>query len=433
MCGIIGVVGAEDALGILLEGLERLEYRGYDSAGVAIQEATARCGGAGQPTARAPSPRSPSAARRPRRGPTTGIGHTRWATHGAPIESNAHPQVDCAGSIAVIHNGIIENHAAARRAAARRRAHLHERHGHRGAGPPHRGRIARAGLDLPDAVAAALREVTGDFSIAVLDAATPGQIVAARRVSPLIVGRGDGVTYLASDIPAILEHTRDLVAVEDDQLAVLTAAGLVLHDLDGASVDPTELCVEWDVESAQLGGHPDFMTKEIFEQPEAVRATLRGAARPGGRDRPRRAAADRRRSWPRSTASCSSRCGSSYHAALVGQPRDRGMGAARLRRRDRERVPLPRRGARRADAGRRGLAVRRDDRHAPGAARGAQGRGADRRGLQRRRRLDGARGRRGALHARRPRDRCRRHQDGPRPDRRARAARAAPRPGARRR
>ena len=136
-----------------------------------------------------------------------------------------------------------------------------------------------AGLSLKDAVAATLREVTGTFSIAVVDAATPGQIVAARRVSPLVVGRGDGVTYLASDIPAILEHTRDLVAIEDDQLAVLTVGGLELFDLDGAPVAPTELCVDWDVETAQLGGHPDFMTKEIYEQPEAVRATHGGAAR----------------------------------------------------------------------------------------------------------------------------------------------------------
>jgi glutamine---fructose-6-phosphate transaminase (isomerizing) len=317
MCGIIGVVGAEDALGILLEGLERLEYRGYDSAGVAIQQADGtmwRCRAAdGTRSVAALTERCASAPR----GTATGIGHTRWATHGPPIESNAHPQVDCAGGIAVIHNGIVENHAALSerlRAAGHTYvsgtdtevlAHLVE---------DHRGE----GRSLKDAVADALAEVTGNFSIAVVDAATPGQIVAARRVSPLVVGRGDGVTYLASDIPAILEHTRDLVAVEDDQLAVLTAAGLELFDLDGAPVAPTELCVEWDVETAQLGGHPDFMTKEIYEQPEAVRATM--AARRGPRGE---IVLDELKLTDEELGAINRvvlvACGSSYHAALVGR------------------------------------------------------------------------------------------------------------------
>ncbi|HEV3211919.1 MAG TPA: glutamine--fructose-6-phosphate transaminase (isomerizing) [Acidimicrobiales bacterium] len=317
MCGIIGVVGAEDALEILLSGLERLEYRGYDSAGVAIQQADGalwRCRAA-DGTRSVAALASRCAAAPPRS--ATGIGHTRWATHGAPIEGNAHPHVDCAGDIAVIHNGIVENHAAlAERLRAAGHAyvsgtdtevlaHLVEDH-------------RKTGLDLPDAVAACLREVTGAFSIAVVDAATPGVIVAARRVSPLVVGRADGVTYLASDIPAILGHTRDLVAVEDDQLAVLTADGLVLRDLDGAAVEPTVLSVDWDVETAELGGHPDFMTKEIFEQPEAVRATL--AAR---RDADGRFVLDELKLGDAELAAVTRvvlvGCGSSYHAALVGR------------------------------------------------------------------------------------------------------------------
>jgi glutamine---fructose-6-phosphate transaminase (isomerizing) len=317
MCGIIGVVGAEDALGILVEGLERLEYRGYDSAGVAIQQADGalwRCRAAdGTRSVAALAERCLDAPA----GTSTGIGHTRWATHGPPIEVNAHPQVDCAGDIAVIHNGIVENHAALSerlRAAGHTYvsgtdtevlAHLVEDH-------------RAAGLTLHEAVAASLREVTGTFSIAVVDAATPGQIVAARRVSPLVVGRGDGVTYLASDIPAILEHTRDLVAVEDDQLAVLTTSGLELYDLDGAPVTPTELCVEWDVETAQLGGHPDFMTKEIYEQPEAVRATMAARRGPEGAivlDE-LKLSDDELRSINRVVLVA---CGSSYHAALVGR------------------------------------------------------------------------------------------------------------------
>jgi glucosamine--fructose-6-phosphate aminotransferase (isomerizing) len=317
MCGIIGVVGAEDALEVLLDGLARLEYRGYDSAGVAIQTPDGalwraraadgtrsvaalveRCGDAPRSTA-------------------TGIGHTRWATHGAPIERNAHPQVDCAGGIAVIHNGILENHAvlAERLRAAGHTyasgtdtevlAHLVEEH-------------RASGRDLPDAVAAALREVTGAFSVAVVDATTPGVVVAARRVSPLVVGLADGATYLASDIPAILDRTRDLVAIEDDQLAVLTVDGLELRDLDGAAVEPTRLTVDWDVETAELGGHPDFMTKEIFEQPEAVRATLAGRRGDGARvtlDELELADDDVRQLRRVVLVAC----GSSYHAASLGR------------------------------------------------------------------------------------------------------------------
>ncbi|HUD68712.1 MAG TPA: glutamine--fructose-6-phosphate transaminase (isomerizing) [Acidimicrobiales bacterium] len=317
MCGIIGVVGADDALELLIRGLERLEYRGYDSAGVAIQCADGelwRCRAAdGTRSVAALLERCGAAPT----GATTGIGHTRWATHGAPIEGNAHPQVDCAGTIAVIHNGIIENHVAL---AARLRAaghsftsgtdtevlaHLIEEH-------------RASGLDLADSVTAALHEITGSFSIGVLDKTTPGQIVAARRVSPLIVGRAAGETYLASDIPAILERTRDLVAVEDDQVAILTKEGLVLRDLDGALVEPTVLSIDWDVETAVLGGHPDFMTKEIYEQPEAIRATL--AAR---RSEDGRIVLDELRLSDEELASINRvvlvGCGSSYHAALLGK------------------------------------------------------------------------------------------------------------------
>ena len=316
MCGILGVVGAEDALGILLPGLERLEYRGYDSAGVAIQ-----CDGTLWRARAADGTRSVAALKERCKGAprdaTTGIGHTRWATHGAPVEANAHPHIDCAGSIAVIHNGIIENHA---KLAERLRstghsyvsgtdtevlAHLIEE-----------GRAS--GLDLPEAVAAALREVTGAFSIGVLDASTPGMVVAARRVSPLIVGRAPNATYLASDVPAILEHTRDLVAVEDDQVAILTAGGLEIRDLEGRAVTPTPLRVEWDVETAELGGHPDFMTKEIFEQPDAIRATL--AAR---RDESGRIVLDELRLTDEELSRIERvdlvACGSSYHAALLAK------------------------------------------------------------------------------------------------------------------
>jgi glucosamine--fructose-6-phosphate aminotransferase (isomerizing) len=317
MCGIIGVVGADESLDILLDGLARLEYRGYDSAGVAIQSPDGSLwrsrAADGTRSVAALAERCGDAPR----GTRTGIGHTRWATHGAPIERNAHPQVDCAGGIAVIHNGILENHAEiAERLRARGHtyasgtdtevlAHLIEEH-------------RAEGLELREAVAASLREVTGAFSVAVVEASTPGTIVAARRVSPLVVGHADGVTYLASDIPAILDKTRDLVAVEDDQLAVLTVDGVELTDLEGAPVEPTLLHVDWDVETAELGGHPDFMTKEVFEQPEAVRATLAGR-----RDDDGRVVLDEVSFTDEELASFERAvlvaCGSSYHAAAVGR------------------------------------------------------------------------------------------------------------------
>ncbi len=317
VCGILGVAGAEDALDVLLPGLERLEYRGYDSAGVAIQCRDGRLfrdraaeGTHSVAVLQARVADAPHDA-------TTGIGHTRWATHGAPIETNAHPLVDCAGEIAVIHNGIIENYAvlADRLRAAGHQyvsgtdtevlAHLIEDH-------------RRAGRSLREAVADALSEVTGAFSIAVLDQATPGVIVAARRVSPLVVGRGDGATYLASDIPAILEHTRDLVALEDDQVAVLTAEGLRLFDLAGAELEPTPVHVAWDIQTAELGGHPDFMTKEIYEQPEAIRATMAARRAPSGE-----IALDEMNLSAAELAGIERvvlvGCGSSFHAALAAK------------------------------------------------------------------------------------------------------------------
>jgi glucosamine--fructose-6-phosphate aminotransferase (isomerizing) len=317
VCGILGVVGAEDALEVLLPGLERLEYRGYDSAGVAIQRSDGTLFRAraadGTRSVAALTERCADAPR----DATAGIGHTRWATHGAPNECNAHPHVDCAGSIAVIHNGIVENHASlVDRLRGSGHAYVSATDTEVLAHLVEEGRAA--GLDLPAAVAAALRQVTGAFSIAVLDAATPGMVVAARRVSPLIVGLGPTATYLASDVPAILEHTREFVAVEDDQVAVLTAGALELRDLEGRLVEPTPLRVEWDLETAELGGYPDFMTKEIFEQPEAIRATL--AAR---RDDAGHIVLDDLRLRDDELTAIDRidlvACGSSYHAALLAK------------------------------------------------------------------------------------------------------------------
>jgi glucosamine--fructose-6-phosphate aminotransferase (isomerizing) len=272
MCGIIGVVGSTDALGTLLGGLERLEYRGYDSAGVAL------VGAGGLWRARTASEKRSVAdleilCEHAPQGLSTGIGHTRWATHGGPGEHNAHPHTDCAGGLALIHNGIIENHHEMARALATR--------GHVFTSQTdtevlaHRIEELRAeGHDLADAVRACLGEVRGAFALAVVDASEPDVIIAARRVSPLIVGTSDTATYLASDVPAVMDRADRFFAVADDQIVTLRADGYEAVALDGAPTQLVELEVTWDLETAQKGGHPDYMTKEIFEQPQAIAATL---------------------------------------------------------------------------------------------------------------------------------------------------------------
>jgi glucosamine--fructose-6-phosphate aminotransferase (isomerizing) len=272
MCGIIGVVGSSDTLETLLEGLARLEYRGYDSAGVAL----VRSG----ETWRARTAEGTESVKALREecdlaplGFSSGIGHTRWATHGGPETMNAHPHLDCSGNIAIIHNGIIENHADLQEQLESRGhtfssrtdsevlAHLIEE--------------SRAnGFELIEAVRRSLLVVRGAFAVAAMDATEPDVIVAARRISPLIVGTAPGVTYLASDIPAILDRATAFYAVSDDEIVRLAPEGFRAVDLEGVPVHLHPLSVDWDLETAEKGGHDDFMTKEIEEQPDAIRATL---------------------------------------------------------------------------------------------------------------------------------------------------------------
>jgi glucosamine--fructose-6-phosphate aminotransferase (isomerizing) len=272
MCGIIGVVGSSDTLATLLEGLARLEYRGYDSAGVALVRpgetwrARTAVGTESVKALREECELAPT-------GFTSGIGHTRWATHGGPETMNAHPHLDCSGRIAIIHNGIIENHADLQEQLEARGhvfssrtdsevlAHLIEE--------------SRAnGFELIEAVRRSLLVVRGAFAVAAMDASESDVIVAARRISPLIVGTAPGVTYLASDIPAILDRATSFYAVNDDEIVRLGPEGFRAIDLEGAPVRLHQLTIDWDLETAEKGGHDDFMTKEINEQPEAVRATL---------------------------------------------------------------------------------------------------------------------------------------------------------------
>jgi glucosamine--fructose-6-phosphate aminotransferase (isomerizing) len=272
MCGIIGVVGSTDTLETLLEGLARLEYRGYDSAGIALVRAgeTWRARTAeGTESVKAlklECELAPS-------GFVSGIGHTRWATHGAPDTVNAHPHLDCSGNIAIIHNGIIENHTELQE-ALESRGHLFSSYTDSEV-LAHLVEEARArGVELIEAVRQSLLVVRGAFAVAVVDANEPDVIVAARRISPLIVGTTPGVTYLASDIPAILDRATSFYAVNDDEIVRLGPEGFRAIDLEGVPVRLHQLSIDWDLETAEKGGHEDFMTKEINEQPEAIRATL---------------------------------------------------------------------------------------------------------------------------------------------------------------
>jgi glucosamine--fructose-6-phosphate aminotransferase (isomerizing) len=273
MCGIVGYVGTKDCASILVEGLRRLEYRGYDSAGLALCTGPA---GRGIEIVRAAGKLANLEAalrKNPLKG-TTGIGHTRWATHGRPNEANAHPHV--AGKVAVVHNGIIENHVELRREL--------EKKGVRFASDTDTEIVAHLvdeelrvkGASLATAVCAALKRVRGAYAIAVLSGDSPDEIVVARADSPLVVGIGDGEMLCASDVPAILAHTRDVVFLHDGDVATITRGGVEITTLDGAPVERPTKRIDWSATQAEKGGYKHFMLKEIHEQPGAVEDTLRG-------------------------------------------------------------------------------------------------------------------------------------------------------------
>jgi len=276
MCGIVGYVGPDEALPIILEGLHRLEYRGYDSAGVAVlngdltvMKKAGKLEALEKELADKGAPEG-----------TVGMGHTRWATHGPPTDQNAHPHVDCGGRVAVIHNGIIENfhelrerlelngHVLASQTDTEVVAHLVED-------------ALRAGADLPGAVRAAVAELEGAYALVVLSADEPDVIVGVRLSSPMVVGLGDGESLLASDAAALLTRTRRIVALADGQVAELRADGVRITDLQGVEAEVRALDVEWDLRRAEKSGFDDFMLKEIHEQPQAIRDTIRGRTRGG--------------------------------------------------------------------------------------------------------------------------------------------------------
>ncbi len=276
MCGIVGYVGPDEALPIVLEGLRRLEYRGYDSSGVVV---VGPADLALRKSAGKIRDLEPVLAEDPPGPGTTAIGHTRWATHGAPTDANAHPHLDCTGRIAVIHNGIVENHQELRAGL--------EKDGHVFASETDTEVIAHlieAALDtdLTAAVRDVVSRLQGAYALVVCSADHPGELVGVKVASPLVVGLGNGETLFASDIPAVLERTRTVVPLGEGQIATIWADGLALTTLDGEPIEVEPLTVDWDVTVAQRGGYDWFMRKEIDEQPGAIRDTLVGRTH-GGR------------------------------------------------------------------------------------------------------------------------------------------------------
>ncbi|GAA1552840.1 glutamine--fructose-6-phosphate transaminase (isomerizing) [Actinomadura kijaniata] len=319
MCGIVGYVGTRPALDVVVEGLARLEYRGYDSAGVAVladggsderELVTAKRAGKLVNLRNALDETPPPAG-------TLGMGHTRWATHGAPNDRNAHPHLDCSGKVAVIHNGIIENFAALR-------AELEE-NGHKLVSDTDTEAVAhlledelRGGGTLADAMRRVCGRLEGAFTLVAVHTGDPDLVVGARRNSPLVVGVGDGENFLASDVAAFIAHTRDAIELGQDQVVELRASGVTVTDFEGRPAEVKEYHVDWDVSAAEKGGYDYFMLKEIAEQPRAVADTLLGRIAADGR-----LVLDEMRITDQELREVDKiiivACGTSYHAGLIAK------------------------------------------------------------------------------------------------------------------
>ena len=329
MCGIIGFVGPQgtDVTSILLEGLSKLEYRGYDSAGIAVLTSTGhlelrrRAGKIANLVATVENGARPHAG-------SLGIGHTRWATHGRPNDANAHPHPDCTGVLTVVHNGIIENYAELR--------HELEQQGHTFTSETdtevlshlvERAYFGEARHDLTMAVRLALQLVTGAYAIAVVSSEQPDVLIGARLGGgPLIVGVSEGQQFLASDIPAILKYTRRVLILDEGEIATLQSEGVTLIKLDGTPVQREPLIIEWDAEAAEKGGYPHFVLKEIHEQPDALRRALTGryplrgrGNREGGLHLPELDAIRQSGKLDDIERISIVACGTSYHAGLIAK------------------------------------------------------------------------------------------------------------------
>jgi len=322
MCGIVGYVGKKKVVPVIIEGLRRLEYRGYDSAGIAVGHP-----GSEKLELRRAAGKLSKLEDVLREHPldgTFGIGHTRWATHGRPTEENAHPHRDCTGRIVVVHNGIVENYLDLKRELTAQGhkfvtetdteiiAHLIEQ-------VQKDAEVAGKPVPLEAAVRTAVKRLTGAFALGVLSSAEPDKIVAARLGPPVIIGVGEGESFVASDVPGILHHTRNVYFLADGDVAILTSAGVKLTDFDGNAIERELTRIQWDPIQAEKGGYKHFMLKEIWEQPRAVTDTTLGRVSLdsgnvflGEMDIPDEELA-------RAAGISIAACGTSWHAGLTGK------------------------------------------------------------------------------------------------------------------
>jgi glucosamine--fructose-6-phosphate aminotransferase (isomerizing) len=304
MCGIVGcILNDKKAAPVLLDCVRRLEYRGYDSVGIATSSSSQinlkkDRGNIDEVYQKLNLEDLPG---------DTGIAHVRWATHGLPTRENAHPHTDCREKIAVVHNGIIENYKELRDQL--------QQEGHQFASEtdteviPHLiEKYLEKGEDLEEAIRKAVSELNGSYAFALISAYHPHKIMGVRKESPLIVGLGDDEYFLASDVPAILQHTRRIIYLEDHEMFIMDTGGVTVKDLDGQVVDKEVHQIKWSPEMAEKGGYPHFMLKEIFEQPEAVKNTLTEVS-----DIEKMV-----REFPQFKRVSFVACGTSYHASLVG-------------------------------------------------------------------------------------------------------------------
>ncbi len=316
MCGIMGYVGPRQASPILMQGLQRLEYRGYDSAGIAVSDGgqmnVRKAAGKLEKLAALVNEMQPAG--------NLGIGHTRWATHGPPTDVNAHPHADPSDEFAVVHNGIIEN--------------FHQLKGELVAADKTFASDTDTELlvhliadeydgDLAAAVRKAVARATGAYALVAVTVHEPETLVAVRMISPLVVGIGDGEMYLASGIPALLDHTRKVVVLEDDEMASLTPAGLTLETLAGETIERDPIDIDWNVEQAEKGGYPHFMLKEIFEQPQVAADCMLGRLEGS-------AVTLEDVAWPTGFAENIDKvwitaCGTAFHAGLSGKELFEGL------------------------------------------------------------------------------------------------------------
>ena len=322
MCGIVGYVGSKNVVNVIVEGLRRLEYRGYDSAGIAV-------GSPSSPVldvSRAPGKLGnlESILREHPLVGTFGIGHTRWATHGRPTEENAHPHRDCTGRIVVVHNGIVENYLQLKHELAAKGhkfvtetdteiiAHLIEQIQNEAA-------TAGSPVSLEEAVRRAVKLLTGAFALGILSAAEPDKIIAARSGPPVVIGAGEGESFVASDVPGILHHTRNIYFLADGDMAVLTREGIAFTDFNGQPIQRNLTRVQWDPIQAEKGGYKHFMLKEIWEQPRAVTDTTLGrVSLDSGKVFLAEMAIDDEELAAASSINIAA-CGTSWHAAQAGK------------------------------------------------------------------------------------------------------------------